>query len=217
MTVDAEDIEAMVRETYTEAGQDILNPPGSVEIAKHHPRLAIEFVPNLLRQSALRANDNGRHTIELPLGISDEATNWKCSHEIGEFKTGPGRKRPIVVPHRERLVDNFAAELSVPRVALRAAVREVGFDLPLLARLFCVTQTILTLRLGEALGIPVALLGMQWQRHALRFGAVRRGPNVLPSDTKLVNIVAEKGAPGCRVIWLTDTKRAVAVIGEPVE
>jgi hypothetical protein len=217
MTVDAEDIESWVRETYTESGQDILNPPGSVEIAKHHPRLVVEFVPNLLRQSALRENDNGKHTIELPLGISAEATNWKCSHEIGEFKTGPDRKRPIVLPHRERLVDNFAAELTVPRVALRAAVNAVGYDLPLLAQLFCVTQTIVTLRLGEALNIPVALLGMKWERHALRFGPRRRGPNVLPSDTKLVNIVADQGAPGCRVIWLTDAPRAVAIIGDPVE
>lgn len=75
------------------------------------------------------------------------------------------------------------------------------------ARMFGVTQVMLALRVGEALHVPVALVGACMIR--------RRGPvDHLPSDAELTRIVRRKRAPrGWELVQLTDAAWCWALFG----
>jgi hypothetical protein len=209
-TITASEIRQAARDLYIETGLDMFRPPGGVEVARRVEGITIEIMDDLLRRSRLRANDNGQGVItgviELSGYLSANAAHWKALHELWEFKLTWRRKLPFVSPRKERFVDNLAAETTAPTDALEAAVARVGLDVPRLARMFHTSQTILAMRLGEALRYPIALVGMRGK-------PVRRGPDVLPYGDDLVRVVLH-GRDGYRVSWLTDGPRAALVIAE---
>lgn len=98
--------------------------------------------------------------------------------------------------------------LLAPIIPYRKAVNDNGIDLALLAAMFMSSQTTVALRLGEALGYGVALVGGIW--------VPRRGPLVLPRDPilRLWVCQAEDGVwlPGVRMYPVTDQEPGITAV-----
>jgi len=106
--------------------------------------------------------------------------------------------------NEEAAADYLAAALLAPRETFRAALRELGEDLPALANVFHVTETCAALRLGEVTGQPLAVV----TPHRVHV----RGPEewVWPDEMTL-RAWTRKTPPGVRSTRLTDDPRRVVL------
>lgn len=102
----------------------------------------------------------------------------------------------------ERAADYLGAALLAPRRAFLAARRALGDDLPALADALSMTETGAALRLGEVLGVPLAVVAPARVRV--------RGPKewVWPDEGTLRRW-ARRPAPGVRKTKLRDDPRRV--------
>lgn len=206
--MDGAEIEGEVDLLYRVARQDAREPSCIFGLAGCTPGIErVEFVdlpPPFA--SELCANDgDARACIRLQESLSDRAARFLCAHELIEWRLRQ-RRLPYVESDRERVVNSIAACAVMPTPALREAHVRIGPEPALLADRFRTSQTVATLRLGEALGYSVAIVAP----HFLR----RRGPAALPHDAALVRLVRAGKAPkGVRVLRLTDARWRWAVIG----
>ncbi len=220
MALEQWEIRGEVCRMYEDVGLDLLLPPGGMAVGRAHQaryRLDIQLALELERRSCLVENDDGSHTILLSSALSPLARAWKVVHEVWEFRLGPLPAPQGRLPYRlhdlERQVDQLVVETLVPEAALRHTYREIGQDLPALAEHFGVSQKVLALRLGEALGLPVALYQAGDRRRA-RSSVAYRGPFELAPPNELARVIAAGGARGMRVIWLSDRVGTALVVGD---
>lgn len=210
MPFEAADVEAEALAVYQATNADPNDPPSILRLARGYPGIAEVTFCAQSHGAELVSNDNGDSTIRLRRGLSHHALGWLLAHELQEHRF---RRRvlPYIDDDRELLINACAAATIVPRVGLRAATRLLGFDLPALADVFGSTQTIVALRIGEALEHPVAIVRTSRARKGSRI--IRRGPNDLPRDRLLSRLVADGGNADCSVVWLSDVDGVAAVIG----
>lgn len=166
----------------------------------------VEIVPELGFGSALVENDDGTHTVQLGGDLSVAAAFWKTGHELGEFRMKRRRPFAYVGPDKERVANQLAGAILVPRPVLQALYPVYGESLASLARRLGATQLVTALRVGEALCTPVAVVGAH--------RVIRRGPGVLPSDARLLEIVRRGAEPpkGFRVVRFSDAPWCWAVL-----
>lgn len=220
MALEQWEIRGEVCRMYEDVGLDLLLPPGGIGIAKAHGaryRLDLQLALELKRRSCLVENDDGSHTILLASELSPVARAWKATHEVWEFRLGPLPRLQGRLPYRlhdlEWQVDQLVVETLVPELALRQTHRDLGLDLPGLAEHFGVSQKILALRLGEALGMPIALYQAGDKRRA-RSSVAYRGPYAIAPPNELAKVIAAGGARGMQVFWLSDRVGTALVVGE---
>ena len=104
----------------------------------------------------------------------------------------------------EAVCNAVAAALVTPSRAFASVVRDVGEDLPELARRFVTTESVVALRLGEVLYEPVALV----TPHSVH----ARGPEDWAwPDEATVRRVARNGRPGIRRTKITDARGRVVL------
>lgn len=208
MPLEREDIEGEVRAAYEVARLDPEHSPGVIRLARRTPGIAgIEFarVRGLL-SSALVANDDGTRTIFIAPGLPWRVVEFHVAHELGEYKLTV-RKYPYLEPDRERVCSALAVGFQVPRPALINRFYTYGAQkLVYLARSFGVSELALALRIGEALDIPVAVVGVGVVR--------RRGPAVMPGDEELTRMVRRGKLPrGWQLVKIGELSWCWAVIG----
>lgn len=210
MPLEGFEIEGEISATYRDARLDPANAPGVIQLARRVPGIVgVEFVSVLgAWSSELVENDDGTATIRVRDGLTLQAMLWNVGHELGEFRLRRRQPFAYVEPDRERVCNNLAAGYLMPRPALRNRFLTFGVEqLPRIASSFGVTQVMLALRVGEALDIPVAVVGVGLVR--------RRGPvDHLPADHDLAKIVRRKRPPrGWQLAQLSDTTWCWALFG----
>jgi hypothetical protein len=84
-----------------------------------------------------------------------ETTFW-IAHEVAEYWLE--RVGVKAVEEREQFADALAVRILSPRPAYRKTVRAVGADFEQLGSIYTLSQTCSALRLGEAVGRPVAVV-----------------------------------------------------------
>ena len=138
-------------------------------------------------------NEDGRDVIYVHRAAEEPARGWLV---MGEGVEGylVRRSRPPIAHEMKRAVWGIAAAAIMPRYALRCALSHYGLDLPALARLFGVSQTILTRRIAEVRETPCAFVSAPYIR---RYG-------LLLSDRQLVAIVRKGTSSEWQVLHLTD-------------
>jgi hypothetical protein len=125
------------------------------------------------------------------------------AHELGEMRLD---ELGYTGDDREQLADAIAAGLLCPRAPFRAAVREHGRELPVLAREFMTSESIALLRYGEATGTPVVLVTPQHVH-------VRGDDFGWPSARELRRIaVAEEVPPEIERREISDARRRVGLL-----
>lgn len=116
-------------------------------------------------------------------------------HEVGHWAIGR--------ESTEAQCDALAAAMLAPRDAFLAAVERHGFRLPRLARCFYTTESCVALRLGEATGLPLALVTPT----AIR---LRGSAYSWPSESRMRELVRAPRTAGLRRCRLRDDEgRAV--------
>lgn len=149
--------DVLVRELYLSAGLDLGRALGA-------PRVAVavlgENCLHSVRNSelpgrALIQRDGLRWIIHVCGTLSKSQLNHAIAHELGEWFL---RCRGYAEPDVEELSNRLAAAICVPRPALVAAHGELGEDVTALSKRFCVSESLMALRLAECLGAPTALI-----------------------------------------------------------
>jgi hypothetical protein len=146
-----------VHEVYRRARADPERPPGSVELAvalfgERCIRLADRR--DLPGRSAL-VWPEGEPVIHLRRDLTARQVNHAVAHELGEWILNTWAYHG---PEAEDLSGRIGAALCVPRQAFRAAHYEIGENLPALCHAFTVSESLMSLRIGECLGYPTALI-----------------------------------------------------------
>ena len=111
--------------------------------------------------------------------LTPEALNLAVGHELGEWTLADYCRHD-----REHLADHLAVCIAAPACAVREAFQRHGWRLGRLARLFCLPQSTMALRVGEAVGISVALVTAD--------AVIRRGDD-LPGDPFLRSLARRGG------------------------
>lgn len=132
---------------------------------------------------------------------------FACAHELGEFILKRENYKGADV---EDCANSIAGVILAPGKALSKAVRALGFDLPGLAKTFTTSETCVSLRLGERLGVPLATVSPARVR--------TRGPDsfVWPADSEIRRMAKHppKGTRGVRM--RDDHHRSVLFVEEIV-
>jgi hypothetical protein len=176
-----------VQEIYQRARRDPEHPPGSVELAvalfgARCIRLADRH--ELPGRSALVWPD-GEPVIHLRRNLNARQLNHAVAHELGEWLL---HIWGFHGPQAEDLSCRIGAALCVPRPAFHAAHRALGENVAALCRSFTVSESLMSLRVGECLGHPTALItprririrGGEWHWPASdeAWGAIARDPSL---------------------------------------
>lgn len=165
--------EVLARELYVSAGLDPSTAPGA-------PRLAVAVLGGScirpvardeMPGNALLQRAGTRWVIYVREGLDASQLNHAIAHELGEWFL---RCRGYVEADVEELSGRVAAAVCVPSLAFSAAYASVGDDLPRLSRSFCVSQSMMALRIGECVGTSTALV----TKHVVR---TRGEPNDWPT------------------------------------
>lgn len=183
--LDSEDIDGIARNLLREARVD------------HAPPLVIAHRLGLQLSTSVASGCRGQtagNIVRISRRRGESAMAWQLSHELAHVACD---LCGIDRPHHERSVDAIAAAIVAPRREVRRAIHSHGIDLARVANDLGVTQTIAALRFGEVFDEPLAVM-ISSARIA------RRGPPTLPPDDTVRRIVTEGGAPGCRVVVITD-------------
>src|SRR5690606_20448216 len=133
------------------AGYDEDDVPGSIAIAR-----ALLGPDCIARGGAASiVSLSGRTRIRIPRRHSPAEINFLVAHEVAEWWL---RREGYDGEDVEDVANAIAASLVAPRRAFAAAVLEHGHDYPTLAELFCATESLVVLRIGEVTGEPIVLV-----------------------------------------------------------
>lgn len=148
------DFEGTAERLYLDAGLDPRAPaPALALIEGLVGRGNIRMVPpTALSCDAALVRVRSEWRIYIRNDLHPKARRFAAMHELAHLELG------LRAP--ESHCDALAAALIAPRPAFERAVRDVGHELPALARCFATTESCVGMRLGEALAKPVALVGV---------------------------------------------------------
>lgn len=133
------------------AGFDEDEAPGAVAIAR-----ALLGPDCIVRGSrASMVSLHGQQRIRLPRRRSPAEMNFLVGHELAEWWL---KREGYVSEWIEDVANALAASLVAPRRAFLRAYREHGHDYTTLASLFCSSESLVVLRIGEVTGEPVLLV-----------------------------------------------------------
>jgi len=93
--------------------------------------------------------------IHVRRGLNPRQLNHAVAHELGEWQLHVWGYHG---PEAEELAGRIGAALCVPRQAFHVARRAIGDDLSELSRAFTVSESLMSLRIGDCLGYPTALI-----------------------------------------------------------
>lgn len=180
---------------YAGIAEDIAAPP--VGIVSRLPW--VERIASITKPAFPRAwraeNDDGLDVIYVHRAALEPARGWLV---MGEGVEGYLARlaHPPVQHEMKRVVWGVAAATIMPRYTLRCALSHYGLDLPKLANLFGVSQTILVRRIAEIRETPCAIVGAA---HTLRLG-------LSLTDAQLASIVRKGTSSEWQVLRLTDAR-----------
>lgn len=196
--MDLADVHGTAAAILRAAGYDEDDVPGSIAIAR-----ALLGTDCIVRGAGAAAAVSlaGRPRIRLPRRRSPVEINFLVAHELAEHWL---RREAYQSEHIEDVANAIAASLVAPRCAFARAVREHGHDYPMLAALFCATESLVVLRIGEVTGEPIALVAP----HRVR---TRGQLSFQWGSEQDVRELARSQRPGLRKTRLRDDPRRVAV------
>jgi hypothetical protein len=194
------DIETETTRFLVDLGFDPTEPPAPEALARAAVGAdRVILVPGLRARAQWRRSTD---TIEVRPGLSPLERGWCLVHELGERSLVRGCWSSEVV---ELYSDAYGAALMVPAPALRKALRAVGRNLDLLAAWFGASQTIVTLRLSEVTGSPLALVAPRWVK-------LRGEEWGWPSEREVRTVAARHEVPpGLERRVLSDARGRVAL------
>lgn len=179
MPIEAEEIEDNVRALYTACGASLIDPPGSLRLARRLRHISsVQWMDHLLVPARLVANDNATFRVDVHsrFKANARASNWFVGHELNEcWYSLP--QHMYLEADREPVMQSATAALCVPGPGLRVALSCFGVDVPRIAKAFRTSEYVTSLRLAEAASFSVAIVGELWVH--------RRGPWFLGSDAEL--------------------------------
>ena len=200
--------DVLARELYLSAGLDLGRPQGAPRVAA---AVLGENCLHTVRNGELPGRafiqHDGLHWIIHVRGsLSKTQLNHAIAHELGEWFL---RRRGYVQPDVEALSNRLAAAICVPRPAFVTAYGELGDDVPALSRRFCVSESLMVLRLAECLGPPTALIT---EKLVLTRGEPWEWPATRLEWTELVNRVRVK-PNGLTLLSLSDSRARIVLRG----
>lgn len=149
------DIESEAVRLLEAHGFDPADPPSAEVLAA-----AVVGAANVVTRSMFARSRYipARDAIEVRAGLSSYARQWALAHELAERILSRGCWSSEIV---EQFADAIAGALLVPAPLFRAGLRACGRSLPRLSQAFGVSQSVVSLRLGEVTGSPLALVTRQ--------------------------------------------------------
>ena len=201
MPLSTADLEGCVESLYrlAECEEDEVLTPSSLAEQLFGAR-CVQRVPRMIEAGALaRAGD--RRFIGVRASLRGPAAEHVIGHELGHYALNLER---YTGDDTERCCDYIGAAIMTRRrpFARSAAGRERDFAA--LASDWETTETMVALRVGEVMGLPVAVVTPQ---------QVRARGGEWPDERRLREL-ARTGGPGLARVRLTDDRRRVALIGE---
>lgn len=196
--------DVLARELYLSAGLDLGRAHGA-------PRVAAAVLgenclhvvrPRELPGRAFIQHDGLHWIIHVRRTLGKAQLNHAIAHELGEWFL---RRRGYAEPDIEALSNRLAAAICVPRQAFVAAYDELGDDVPALSRRFCVSESMMALRVAECLGPPTALIT---EKVVLTRGEPWEWPTTREGWTGLVDRVRAH-SNGLTIQNLSDSGRVV--------
>lgn len=149
---DCRDLEQLALDVYGRHSLDPEEPETSTKLAR------LELGPHAVTRGELRrgaagatATVNGSPVIVVARRLSPEWANFVTGHELAHLLLDRAG-----LPSDEESADYLGAALMAPRAAVLRLYRHHGLDVARLADEVVGTQTWAALRLGEALGQPMA-------------------------------------------------------------
>jgi hypothetical protein len=204
-------LESVAVETYERLGLDPSEPVDTCKLARLRFRGRGDSTPIVTRPPSLLGARPGAvwwkgetPFIAVRKTVPIEIVQHVVGHEMGHLLLG---RKHDSDPDLEAACDYLGACLMAPRPAVLALHRAHGWKLREIAEEVCATQTWAALRLGEALGIPLA---------AISPVAVRvRGPEewAWPSEPEIRQL-ARRQRPGLKKVAITDQRARCAIICE---
>lgn len=209
MPLDHAEIEGMAREFRREfVGDEPDSEPlrSIVTVARSalgRSSVSLAFHRGLVRDAALLWEyDRPLILVRPGLEHSPPRLAWCVAHELGEYLL---QLRGYEEPDVEYLANALAGALLMPQTRFARAFGAHGFDLEALSEEFCAPQSAVALRIGEACGVPLALV-TPMRVH-------RRDPGEqLPDDATLYLLARVPRVP--RPFFrteITDARRVAAV------
>jgi hypothetical protein len=193
-TLDAMNVGGIAQNIYKEAGLSADEPVlgGAAAIAVRLG-LAIYRQPHAAEEAAV-ASWGGQQRIVLRRGLELPRANFLVAQMLVRIAG--------VEPGDERAA---AAWLVAPPELVRQRYHQVGADLAEIARPFAVTRTAAALRLGEVVGLDIAIVGQRAiHRRGRRFSWL--------SDDQLRALAAKRTTKSVRRVSLRDDGKAVALM-----
>lgn len=205
--MDQADIEGTAESLLRSAGVD-------VDEAVWTPRVAVALLgPGCIERvdrarmrgegALARVGDSWR--IFVRRGLEPERTAFIVGHELGHWAC---QRAGYWGEDLEDVCDRISGALCLPRVYFRTLVRELGPNMPAVARQAHQTETACWLRYGEVIGPPLALVAPARVR-------VRGEPYGWPeTEPQLRALASSPARPGLRKTKLRDDKRRTAIVAE---
>jgi hypothetical protein len=174
--------DVLARELYLSVGLDLRRPQGAPRVAAAVlGENCLHVVPRgELPGRALILRDGVQWVIHVQAALNKSQLNHAIAHELGEWFL---RCRDYANTDVETLSSRLAAAICVPRPAFFAAYEELGDDVPALSRRFCVSESLMVLRVAECLGPSTALIT---EKLVLTRGEPRDWPATRREWTELV-------------------------------
>lgn len=149
--------DALARELYLSAGLDAGRVHGAPSVAAAVlGERCLHFMPDEdLPGRSLILPDGPRWIIHVRESLNDRQLNHAVAHELAEWFL---RRRGYSEPDVEELSNSVAAAICVPLPAFKAALRQLGEDVLALCDQFHVSESMMSLRIAECLGVPTALI-----------------------------------------------------------
>jgi hypothetical protein len=200
--IDAGELDEVVECMYrrANAGADQVLSPLALARKLYGPS-TVQWVRNQIAPGECGRTEDQVY-IGLRAGLPMTIARHLCGHELGHLELG---MRGSGEPDIELACDYIGAAIMTRRrpFARRACGRERDFKQ--LALDFGSSETLVALRIGEVLRLPVAVVAP----HVVR----ARGDAQWP-DEQRVREFARKGAAGLSRVRLTDDRRRVALVGD---
>lgn len=206
-SMDLWDAEGHARAIYERAGCDAANPPTMIGLARSlFGRHAVKRHRPFGTLAACVTNPStGDVTIFVAPKLPPNRVNFPVAHEIVEWWLRREQHELI-----ELAVDQAAAALMAPRQAFLPLYRELGpSGLADLAETFGTSESMIAMRIGEAAGTPLALVGPTFVR-------TRGDAWVWPPDAEVRRLAKARSAPPeiCRINLADDRRRTLLLAAE---
>ncbi len=199
------DLEGCVEELYSLAKlepDEVLFPSS---LAEHlFGEGCIQRVPGMIGNASL-----GRAGARRYIGVRSSFTGARfehlVGHELGHFVLNLREYRG---DDTESACDFVGAAIMTRRRPFARSARGRERDFAQLAADWETTETMVALRVGEVLGLPIAVITPELVR--------ARGPIDWPEEG-ILRELARTGGPGLARVQLTDDRRRVALVGDEVD